>query len=108
MIRMSELKYMEDRAVLLPMEYFAEAYEADSIWGQGYRDMEYRGSIASKRQENGWHHVTDYFTDKNGKWWWHGRYAKRTPEGKYQYATSSQAIFGKYIREWEAEGKRKK
>lgn len=102
-------KYRENSAVRLPEEYFAQAVEADSMWGDDrWRDMEYRGSIASKRQENGWHHVTDYFTDKNDKWWWHGRYAKRTPEGKYQYATSSQAIFGKYIKEWESAGKKKK
>lgn len=102
-------EYREDSARALPKEYYGQARDADSIWGDDdWRQMDYMGSTQSKYEQDGWRSITDYFVDSKGRWRWHGRYMKKGPDGNPVYVSSSVRIFGKHKKEWESAGKNKK
>ena len=102
-------EYRDDSARALPKEYYGQARDADSIWGDDdWRQMEYMGSTQSKYEQDGWRSITDYFVDGKGRWRTHNRYMKKGPDGNPVYVSSSVRIFGKHIKEWESAGKNKK
>jgi hypothetical protein len=102
-------EYRDDSARALPKEYYGQARDADSIWGDDdWRQMTYMGSTQSKYEQDGWRSITDYFVDGKGRWRTHNRYMKKGPDGNPVYVSSSVRIFGKHKKEWESAGKNKK
>lgn len=71
------------------------------ILGDRYTEMEYVGSEEEDSSEPGWHNVTDYFIDADGRHWWRQRCFFVDPYGEVIFAPSSQKHFGHVVDSWE-------
>lgn len=102
------MEYREHDYTALPDNLKESAMQADSIWGQAYRDMEYIGSLIKGPDLDGWYDCMDFFYDKDRSMFWHGRYFYIDRWGEMIFVPSSVRLFGRQIPAWEHAGKDKK
>ena len=70
--------------------------------GDRYTEMEYVGSEEEDSSEPGWHNVTDYFIDADGRHWWRQRcFYIDENSGELVFKSSSYKHFGHHVEAWE-------
>lgn len=89
----------------LPEDLIEDSMQADSTWGDEYKDMEYLGSTIRDCSTPGWFDCMDFFYDAEGRMRWRSRYFRVDQYGELIFKSSSEYHFGRKIPAWDRAGK---